>query len=131
MRSRNAVRVLIALCCLAASTLLLAQSTGGRILGRVSDPSGAVVANVKVTLVNEANGTQRSVTTNESGDYSFVEVPPGTYHTEYELSGFKKNVRRGITLDVNQVVTLNMVLQLGEGRAVAVGQQRFDLLRKR
>lgn len=118
MRSRNAVRVLIALCCLAASTLLLAQSTGGRILGRVSDPSGAVVANVKVTLVNEANGTQRSVTTNESGDYSFVEVPPGTYHTEYELSGFKKNVRRGITLDVNQVVTLNMVLQLGEAREV-------------
>jgi outer membrane receptor protein involved in Fe transport len=98
--------------------LLIAQSTGGRILGRVSDQSGAVVASVNVTLVNDANGTQRSVTTNESGDYSFVEVPPGTYHTEYERTGFKKNVRRGIILDVNQVVTLNMVLQLGQALEV-------------
>jgi outer membrane receptor protein involved in Fe transport len=117
-KARLATRVLLALSCLVSSTLLVAQSTGGRILGRVADPTGAVLAGVKVTLVNDANGTQRSVTTNESGDYVFVEVPPGSYHGEFELTGFKKNVRRGVTLDVNQVVTLNTVLQLGEAKEV-------------
>jgi hypothetical protein len=118
MRSLRTTRILVALFCLVCSTLLSAQSTGGRILGRVADPTGAVLAGVKVVLINEANGTQHDTTTNESGDYSFIEVPPGGYHTEFELAGFKKNVRRGITLDVNQVVTLNMVLQLGEAREI-------------
>ena len=118
MRSFHSTRVLAALFCLFCSTLLIAQSTGGRILGRVTDPSGAVVNNVKVTLINEATGVQRSVTTNESGDYVLVEVAPGTYYTEYELTGFKKNVRHGITVDVNQVVTLNMILQLGEAKEI-------------
>ena len=68
---------------------------------------------MKVTLINDATGTTRDVQTNESGDYVFVEVPPATYHTEFEATGFKKNVRRGIILDVNQVITLNMILQLG------------------
>jgi hypothetical protein len=111
--------LLIAFFCLFATTLLvLAQSTGGRILGRVADPSGAVLAGVKVALVNDATGTSRDVQTNESGDYVFVEVPPGTYHTEFEATGFKKNVRRGIVVDVNQVVTLNMTLQLGATQEV-------------
>src|ERR1700751_3293541 len=118
MRSFQSTRVLAAFCCLFCSTLLIAQSTGGRILGRGTDPSGAVGNNVKITLINETTGTQRSVTTNESGDYVLVEVTPGTYYTEYELTGFKKNVRRGIILDVNQVVTLNMVLQLGQALEV-------------
>ena len=118
MRSLKAARVLLAMFCLASSTLLIAQSTGGRCLGRVTDPTGAVVANVKVSLINDATGAERDATTNESGDYVFVEVPPGSYHAEFELSGFKKNVRRGITLDVNQVVTLNMTLQLGEAKEI-------------
>jgi hypothetical protein len=117
MRSSKA-RVLLALFCLASSTLLMAQSTGGRILGRVADPTGAVLANVKVVLINDATAAQRDATTNDSGDYVFVEVPPGSYHAEFELSGFKKNVRRGINLDVNQVVTLNMTLQLGEAKEI-------------
>jgi len=108
----------IALFCLLSSTLLLAQSTGGRILGRVADPSGAVLAGVKVSLINDATAAGRDVQTNESGDYVFVEVPPGTYHAEFESSGFKKNVRRGIILDVNQVITLNMTLQLGAAQEV-------------
>lgn len=116
--ARLATRILVAFFCLVCSTWLMAQSTGGRILGRVADPSGAVLAGVKVNLVNDATGAQRSVQTNDTGDYVFVEVPPGSYYTEFELTGFKKNVRRGITLDVNQVVTLNMVLQLGEAREI-------------
>jgi hypothetical protein len=89
------------------------QSTGGRVIGRVADPSGAVVSGVKVTLINDATGVGRDTTTNESGDYTFIEVVPGTYRAEYSLEGFKKFVRTSITLEVNQVLTLNAILQPG------------------
>ncbi len=52
--------------CLICSTLMSAQSTGGRILGRVADPSGAVLAGVRVTATNEATGVSREAQTNES-----------------------------------------------------------------
>jgi hypothetical protein len=99
--------------CLLSATLALGQSTGGRILGKVSDPSGAVLSGVKVTLVNDATAASRDVQTNDNGDYVFVEVVPGTYQVEYALAGFKKRVEKGVGLDVNQVVTLNSTLQIG------------------
>jgi hypothetical protein len=98
--------------------LLSAQGTGGRIVGRVSDASGAVLSGAKVTLVNEGTGTTRDAKSNDSGDYDFVEVPVGNYRLEFDLSGFKKNVRRGVTLDINQVITLNMTMQIGATQEV-------------
>ena len=85
----------------------LSQSTSGRIVGRTADPTGAVLAGVKITLVNEATGANRSTQSNTNGDYNFVEVVPGSYRVEYELTGFKKNIQTGVLVDVNQVVTLN------------------------
>ncbi|HMK24017.1 MAG TPA: carboxypeptidase regulatory-like domain-containing protein [Terriglobales bacterium] len=118
MRPKNAVRVLIALFCLASSTVLLAQSTGGRLAGRVTDPAGALLPGVKVVLTNVETGVSRQVSTNESGDYTFVEVQPGKYQIECEQTGFKKNVRKDITVEINQVLTLNMTMQLGEAKEV-------------
>ena len=73
---------LVVLFCLANSTLLMAQSTGGRILGRVADPSGAVLAGVNVSLVNEATGVAQQAQTNSTGDYGFPQVTVGTYRIE-------------------------------------------------
>src|SRR5258707_12638877 len=94
--------------CLICSTLMSAQSTGGRILGRVADSSGAVLARVKVTATNEATGIVRESDTNDSGDYAFPEISVGTYTLSFDLAGFKTNVRKNVVLDVNQVITLNM-----------------------
>jgi Carboxypeptidase regulatory-like domain len=93
---------------------LLGQSTSGRIIGRVADPTGAVLADVQVTLTNQATSVSRQAQTNGGGDYNFVEVVPGTYRVEFEHAGFKKNSQSGVIVDVNQVVTLNSVLQLGQ-----------------
>ncbi len=94
-------------------TLLSAQGANGRILGRVADSTGAVLAGAKISLINEATGISRDALTNESGDYNLVNVVPGTYTVEFELTGFKKNVQKGVIVDVNQVVTLNSTLQIG------------------
>src|ERR1700733_13530602 len=107
----------IACLCLIRSTLL-AQGTGGRIIGRVADASGAVLANVKVTLVHEATGVSREAQTNGSGDYGFPEVPVGTYTLNFDLQGFKTSVGKGITVELNQVVTFNSILQVGETKEV-------------
>src|SRR5438093_2191612 len=91
----------------------LGQSTGGRILGRVADPSGAVLANVSVRITNQATGVARETKTNGSGDYTFVEVAPGNYTAEFEKKCIKMNVKKDVTVDDNLVVTLNSTLQIG------------------
>ena len=110
--------------CLAVTTVLLlpttlpAQGTSGRILGRIADPSGAVLAHVKVVATNDATGVSRDTDSNDSGDYSFPEVPVGVYSLSFELTGFKKDLRHGVSVDLNQVVTLNMVMQIGQAQEV-------------
>jgi outer membrane receptor protein involved in Fe transport len=106
---------------IAASGLFVrvyAQGTGGRILGRIVDPTGAVLSGVKVTATNEATGVTRDVLSNDSGDYVFPDLLVGTYGLTFDLKGFKKVVRRSVSLDVNQVITLNMTLQLGTTQEV-------------
>ena len=122
MRSRRVCWFVVCLAvvavCLSLPTFLLAQGTTGRIVGRVADPGGAVLSNVKVTLVNEGTNVSRDIKTNENGDYDFVEVPVGSYRLEFDSAGFKKNVRRGVNLDINQVLTLNMTMQVGAAQEV-------------
>ena len=118
LRTRWTALCLVAAISLLVPTLLPAQGTGGRILGRISDPSGAVIAHVKVVATNEATGVTREAQSNDSGDYAFPEVPVGVYTLSFELTGFKKDLRHSVSLDLNQVVTLNMVMQIGQAQEV-------------
>jgi uncharacterized membrane protein len=84
----------------------------------VSDASGASVAGAKVTLSNEATGVGRDAKTNDSGDYVLLEVQPGQYSIKVEQQGFTTILRKGVTVEVNQVVTLNLTLQVGQTKEV-------------
>jgi outer membrane receptor protein involved in Fe transport len=99
--------------CLICSTMMTAQGTGGRILGRVADSSGAVLAGVKVKLTNEATSVSVETTANANGEYNFPQVAVGAYRMEFDLAGFKTNLQRGINVDLNQILTINSVLQVG------------------
>jgi hypothetical protein len=103
----------LALAMMFAAPLAGAQSTGGRIRGTVSDPSAASVTAATVTLVNEATHATRDAQSGASGEYIFIEVPVGTYELNVAQVGFKKYVRKGIALDLNQVITVDITLQLG------------------
>jgi len=102
--------------CLICSTLLSAQGSGGRILGRVSDQSGALLSGVKVTATNEATGATHQTQTNATGDYAFPAMPVGTYTLNFDMAGFKTNILKGITVEINQVVTMNSTLQIGQAK---------------
>jgi len=103
----------LALVLVLAAPKVNAQSTGGRIRGTVSDSSGGAVPGIKVTLINLANGTQREADTGATGDYIFLEVPVGTYEINVTLTGFKKYVRKGIVVNLNEVVSVDIALQVG------------------
>ena len=121
LRARCAHLCLSAFCIaigLSLAIQLHAQGTGGRILGRVSDPSGAVLSGVKIVATNDATGVAHDALSNDSGDYVFPDLPVGTYSLAFDLTGFKKTIRHAIALDVNQVITLNMTMPLGAAQEV-------------
>jgi hypothetical protein len=89
------------------------QSTGGRIRGTVTDASGAAVTGANVTLRNEANGAERQTQSGGNGEYGFLEVPVGTYTVESQQTGFKKFLNTGVTLELNAILTVDIILQVG------------------
>src|SRR5580704_15562355 len=89
------------------------QAVNGTLLGSVTDASGAVVVNAKVTITEQNTNIVRSAMTNESGNYSFGDLPPGKYAVTVEQTGFKKESRRDIDLLVDSTVRVNIALQPG------------------
>src|SRR5258706_778538 len=98
---------------LAAAVSSNAQSTGGRVRGTVIDSSGGAISAAKLLLTNEANGTQRDTQSGSNGEYIFLEVPVGTYQIEVSQQGFKKYLHKGLVVNLNEVVSLDIPLQIG------------------
>src|SRR5690348_1187666 len=111
-RSSLFAAVLAMAVCLAAP-FAGAQSTGGRIRGTVMDTSGGAVPSANVTVINEATHATREVQTGANGEYVFLEVPVGTYEIDATSQGFKKYARKGIVLNLNEVVSVDLTLQIG------------------
>src|SRR4029453_13413440 len=98
---------------LAMASLVLAQTATGVIRGTVQDPTGAVVVDVHVTLVDEGTNQSREQRTNEEGFFEFRALPFGTYRIEAEQPGFKKEGIREVALEVAQTAVVNIALQVG------------------
>jgi hypothetical protein len=96
-----------------ASTQIYAQEFRGTVLGRVTDSSGAVVPNAKVTLTNEETNVSTAAMSNAEGNYIVPFVLPGRYTVTVELSGFRTFVRKGITVAVNDRVPIDVTLDIG------------------
>lgn len=91
-----------------------AQSTSARIVGAVTDASGATLADVGITITNTATGLVRKTTTDASGEYSVPNLPIGVYEVVAELSGFKRAVLAQIQLVVDQTARVDLKLEVGQ-----------------
>ena len=100
------------------SSALFAQQTLGGITGDVTDPSGSVIPNATVTLVDEQTSLTRTTTSNGAGTYSFVNLPIGSYTVTYGATGFESQKTPHITVQGNRTATLNVQLKI----AAAAGQ---------
>src|SRR5665213_116947 len=83
------------------------------IVGTVTDPSGAIVGNAKITVTQTGTGFTHTAVSNSSGTFSIPALPNGTYEVSAEAPGFEKYDRKAITLDVNQTVRVDAKLQVG------------------
>lgn len=117
---------------LALVSSMAAQEITGTILGTVKDPSGAVIPNATVTVLNtDKNVVIRTVTSNAAGEYVAPLLPIGHYTASVTAPGFKKMIQKDISLNVNDKLTMNMVLEVGaaetevtvEANALQVEQQ--------
>jgi hypothetical protein len=93
-----------------------AQVAGGTIAGTVSDPSGAIIPNARISVKNVATGVTRAVTIDGAGFYTAPNLLPGTYEITAAAGGFATEVRTGITLTVGSQQVLNITMQVGACR---------------
>src|SRR5579885_3070336 len=106
-----AVLVLLAGLCGAVSS---AQNVTGTIQGTVFDEKGGVVANAAITVTNQdQNVAVRTMTTDERGQYVAAQLPVGKYKVTAVMNGFKKAVRAGIVLNVDDRLAVNFTLEVG------------------
>jgi hypothetical protein len=92
----------------------LPQAQSGTIVGTVVDQAGAVVPGATVVLTNDATQFQRSVTTNNNGQYSAIAMPTGPYTVRVEQTGFQRLVRSGIVLTAADTLNVDLQLTLGD-----------------
>ncbi len=109
------------LLCLLAMTLangLAAQEVTSTVVGTITDSSGAVVPNAKITLTDPAKGASREGVTGTAGDYNIPFVSPGTYDMKVEAKGFATVEQKGISLFLGKTVTVNQTLKPGGANEV-------------
>ena len=90
-----------------------AQLNRGTITGIVTDPSGAAVAEAKVTVVHLETNIRSSTNATESGNYTLPALPIGQYRLDIEAPGFKRAVRDNVSLGAGTTLRLDIALEIG------------------
>lgn len=93
--------------------LLFGQIGTSTITGRVTDPSGAVVPNVNVVVVQKETNFTFTTTSNNDGIYRVPSLQPGEYRVTFESGGFKKTVRDDVVVRTGDTVAVDNIMQVG------------------
>lgn len=94
--------------------LLQAQENRGTILGRVTDPSGAVIAGAAIEATNLDTGVATDTASNEAGNYVLPAMPPGRYRVSAASSGFRKAEAPELILQIQQQARLDFAMVVGD-----------------
>jgi hypothetical protein len=113
---------------LLSSLPLFSQTTTGRILGTVSDQSGASLPGATVIVLDIQRGTTRALSTDEAGNYLAPDLIPGTYKVRTEAKGFRSVERVNLELEVAKDLRIDFVLQPGQVSETIVVNEEIPLL---
>ncbi|HUA18641.1 MAG TPA: carboxypeptidase-like regulatory domain-containing protein [Bryobacteraceae bacterium] len=114
LRAQLGAAVLLALLLAAVSPSLRAQSAGtSGLSGVVTDPSGAAIPGVTVTITQISTGQTRTTTTGADGAYRFTLLQPGDYRVRFTAAGFKVEEVPSVTLNVTETPELDRTLEVG------------------
>ena len=122
MRSGSGVALFVA-CLLVfvgslAGGIAAAQEAEGRIVGNVTDQTGAAVVGARVTVTNVGTQISRSTATDKNGFYEVLSLPIGSYKVTIEMSGFRKQAFEHQALQINQSLRLDANLEVGQQNEV-------------
>ena len=95
-------------------TLGQAQSTNASLAGRITDPASALIVGAKVTAISSGTNIRYEDTTNDSGEYHLVSLPPNSYRLEIEKAGFKKLIKPDVILHVQDALRLDLEMMVGD-----------------
>lgn len=105
--------LLVFVLCLSSTSAFAQSAATGTIGGQVTDQQGAVIVGADVRLIDLTTNSTRSATTNDTGRYDFVNVPPGTYDVTVSKQGFASAKVSAQKVDIGLTLTLNVSMQLG------------------
>src|SRR5437763_10684161 len=94
--------------------LVSGQANFGSIIGTVSDPAGAVIANATVTITSIERGGVTTTTTNESGNYNQTHLDIGTYKVEFKAAGFAPQVIQDVQVRIDSATKIDAQLTVGQ-----------------
>ena len=97
-----------------SAALAYAQSSATSVVGRVSDPTGAVVAGAAITVTNLDTNLTRQATSSELGDYTLPFLQPGRYRLEAGHAGFRAYKRPELKVELDQALRVDIALELGQ-----------------
>jgi hypothetical protein len=106
-------RLVVSLLVLSLSPSLFGQAVNATLLGTITDSTGATVPGAKVTATETATGLIHESVTNESGNYTFPDMPPGKYTVTAEAKGFKKDTHQNIDLLSNSSTRVDVAMVTG------------------
>src|SRR5579885_1385683 len=113
---RTSALILLAL--LEAFSMFGQTSTTGRVVGTVSDATGAVVPKAEVELLNVATNVAQNAITDDTGSYQFVNVIPGAYKITVKMQGFRTATVTGLSVEVNKSADVPVKLEVGGDKEI-------------
>ncbi|MGB9198960.1 MAG: carboxypeptidase regulatory-like domain-containing protein, partial [Terriglobales bacterium] len=105
-----------------------AQATTGSIVGRVTDPSKAVVVGAQISALNQATGISYTTQSNQAGDFVVQRVPPGIYTVTVTQQGFETAVAKDLELVIDQKLAIDFELKIGIASTVETVTSQAPLL---
>lgn len=119
----------LVLCGCVFALLTWSQSDRGTITGTVGDPAGAVVPNAAVEIRNVETGAVYQAGASATGNYTLAQLPAGNYELSVTVPGFKKFVRKNVTVEVAQTYRVDVVLEVGSNTESVTVSESAPLLK--
>jgi hypothetical protein len=112
------------------SSLAAVAQTGstGALTGTVSDPNGGLMAGAQVKVTNAATGEERTVVSQENGNYTVPLLLPGSYRVEFSATGFKQAVKPVLQINVTETARLDVQLEVGNVQEQVTVTSEAELL---
>jgi hypothetical protein len=113
MMTHKKIYAILATVLLISPAAFSQTQTTGAVTGRITDSSGAVIAQATVLLTSKSSGVQSTIMTDQGGGYRFGLLPPGTYDMRVSAPGFKTAIPSSISVTVTETSAVNLVMAPG------------------